>query len=137
MARMEWDNSLSVGVPEIDDQHKELIRRLNAVEDAVVAHEGEREVARTLDFLTEYVDFHFAAEEKLMAERSYPGLESHRVRHAALKETLADLVRDFDEEGATINIAQSIRTFLVNWLTRHIRSVDREFSSYLLQNSPA
>ena len=38
-------------------------------------HQGEVEIGKTLDFMSEYTDHHFSAEEKHMAEVGYPGLE--------------------------------------------------------------
>jgi hemerythrin len=37
---------------------------------------------------------------------------------------------DFYEEGATRPLAESINTFLFNWLTKHIKGLDRQFAEY-------
>jgi hemerythrin len=73
MGKIEWDNSLSVGVDLIDEQHKTLLERLNDLSNAVEMSHGETETGKTLDFMVDYTDFHFSAEEKLMAEQGYQG----------------------------------------------------------------
>lgn len=131
MGRFEWSDDLSVGEETIDSQHKALIQRLNDVAAAIEQQQGEREISRTLGFLSEYVQFHFSEEEQQMEEADYPGLETQKQNHAEFIATLKNLEDDFYEEGATRPLAESINTFLFNWLTRHIQGLDRQFSEFL------
>ena len=67
MSKIEWDNSLSVGVDLIDEQHKMLIEKLKDLSDDLKrGHEQDR-ILKTLGFMMDYTDFHFTAEEKVMA----------------------------------------------------------------------
>ncbi|HYW79672.1 MAG TPA: bacteriohemerythrin [Thermoguttaceae bacterium] len=131
MEKLQWDNSLSVGIELIDGQHQMLIQRLDEFAAAVQANLGVTQIVKTLTFLIEYTEFHFDAEEKHMADSGYPGLESHHQMHEDLKTTLAGLEQDFREDGATEVLAESIHTLMVNWLVKHIREVDTQFSAYL------
>lgn len=131
MASMQWDNSLSVGVELIDEQHKKWIEHLNDVLAAVESHQGATQISRTLSFLVDYTQVHFATEEKYMTDNNYSGLDNHKAKHEQLKETLNTLVQDFEEEGATSPLSDAVETFLQNWLTRHIREVDMLFGSFL------
>jgi hemerythrin len=131
METLLWDDNLSVGIGLIDEQHKIWIQRLNDISAAIDSRQGPREIAKTLDFLAEYTDFHFATEEKHMAANNYPGLADHQKKHEELKGTLANLVEDFREEGATHILADFIETFLRNWLTGHIRDTDLQFGVFL------
>jgi hemerythrin len=132
MSAVEWNESLTVGIPSIDAQHRTWIERLNAVSRAVANREGPAAVGETLGFLVDYTERHFASEEQAMAESAYPGIDIHRRRHQELRDTLNDLVRDYREEGATDPLAEALNTFLGNWLARHIRDVDRGMASHLL-----
>jgi hemerythrin len=134
MKKIEWSDDLSVGEETIDGQHMALIKRLNDVAMAIEEQQGEREISRTLGFLSEYADFHFAAEEKQMEQACYPGLGIQKQNHAEFLTTLKNLENDFYEEGATRPLAESIGTFLFNWLTKHIQGLDREFSEFLVGN---
>ncbi len=131
MATIEWDNSLSVGVELIDEQHKMLIQKLNDLSKAIEKSQGEVETVKTLGFMVDYTDFHFSAEEELMAERNYPGLEHQKKQHAEFKSNLKQLVEDFEEEGATKALATSIDTYLINWLIKHIEGVDMKLGEFL------
>ena len=131
MAKVEWTDNLSIGIDLIDEQHKTLIERLNGVTAAVEAHEGEREVGKTLAFLSEYTDYHFSEEEKHMERTGYPGLDEQKVTHAKFVDTLKDLERDFYEDGSTKQISEAINTLLFTWLTKHILILDKQFGDFL------
>jgi len=131
MPEIQWNDDLSVGIELIDEQHRMLIERMNAVSAATEAHHGVEKIAKTLDFLVEYTEFHFSTEEKHMAAHGYPGLPEHHTKHEELKDILRDLEQDFKEEGATYTLADSINTLLGNWLVKHIKAVDVPFGAFL------
>ncbi len=131
MTGLVWVDRFSVGVPLIDDQHKMLIQRVNDLAHAIERHQSVREIVRVLGFLTEYTNFHFATEEKHMKAHHYPGLNHHKAQHAEFKRTLAHLTEDFEEEGATRALADSINIFLTNWLATHFQDVDLEFGRFV------
>lgn len=131
MKQLQWTDSLSVGVGVIDEQHRELIRHLNAMARAVAEHQGEREISQTLSFLIDYTHFHFDAEERHMATTQYPKLVAHQARHQEFRDTLRDLEREYREDGATKGLADALNHLLGDWLVNHIGSFDREFGTYL------
>jgi hemerythrin len=131
MEKIEWDESFSIGVDLIDGQHKMLIQRLSEVSEAIEMSQGEGSIAKTLDFLIDYTDFHFSSEEKQMAERNYPHLEHQKQQHEEFRKSLRQFEQDFKEDGATQSLANHIRDFLYNWLIRHIKDVDHKFGEFL------
>lgn len=131
MGKMKWDESLTIGVALIDEQHKKWIEHIHDVQAAIEARQGMTQIASTLDFLIDYTRFHFSTEEKSMAETGYSERGSHRAKHEELKETLDDLIRDFREDGVTERLSEAMGTFLANWLRNHILVVDRAFAGFL------
>jgi hemerythrin len=131
MSEIIWDDSLSVGIDLIDEQHKKLIKRLGNLSQAVKSNQAVGEILKTLDFLVEYTDYHFSTEEKHMSELQYPGFNEHKAQHEQFKGSLKNLIDDFEEEGATSALSTAINVFLMNWLVDHIKSVDVEFGIYL------
>ena len=127
----EWTTSLSVGVDLIDEQHKQLIAKLNDLSRAVDRGWGAQKIIKTLDFLIEYTDFHFGTEQRYMMELDYPQKDYHMDQHKEFVTTLKNLELDFEEEGATASLAEAINTFMFNWLVKHIRTVDVEFGRFL------
>jgi hemerythrin len=131
MNQMAWTPDLSVGVDLIDEHHKQLIERMNELDRAVSHSRGVPKIIKTLDFLIEYTNFHFGVEEMNMTELGYPEIDYHKGQHAEFVNTLKNLEMDFEEEGATQALAESINTFMFNWLVKHIKTVDVRFGKFL------
>jgi len=124
MGKMQWQDSLSVGIEPIDNQHKQWIEYYNNTVEAVASQKSQAQIMKTLGFLMDYTETHFSTEEKYMAGSGYAGLQEHQAKHNELRATLAGLVKDFEEEGVTPKLAEAVNTFLGNWLLNHIREVD-------------
>ncbi len=131
MKEIAWTSDLSVGIELIDVQHKMLIKYLNDLSQALKSGQGPARIATTLNFLIDYTNFHFTAEEKHMAANNYPELENHKNMHEEFKSTLANMEEELEEEGATQLLADSIDTLLVKWLFEHIRKIDVAFGAFL------
>jgi hemerythrin len=126
-----WDESLRVGDEMIDDQHRMLISRLNDLSKALDQHQEGALVLKTLDFLSKYTHFHFSEEEKKMTENGYPHYEEHHRLHQEFIDKLGTLEQDFEEDGITRALGESVNTFLWNWLVDHIKQVDTRFGRFL------
>ena len=137
MAKIQWDESLSIGVNLIDEQHKMLLQRLNDLSVAIEMSHGVEKIVKTLDFMVDYTDFHFSDEEKQMTLHEYPGLEYQQKQHEEFKNKLKQIVEDFEEEGATQDLATSINVFLYNWLVNHIKGVDHKYGEFLNEKGTA
>jgi hemerythrin len=133
MGQMQWNESLSVGIALIDDQHKIWIDKFNGISEAIESNQGPQRIAEALGFLSAYTRFHFDAEERYMAEYAYPDADAHKSKHEELKKTLADLEEEYLEDGATHILADSVDKFVGNWLAKHIKEVDVTFGAFLNQ----
>jgi hemerythrin len=131
MKEITWTSDLSVGIELIDSQHKMLIKRLNDLNQSLESGQGPAKIATTLNFLIDYTNFHFTAEEKHMAANGYPELENHKKMHEEFKTTLTNMEEDLEEDGATQLLADSIDTLLVKWLIKHISTIDVMFGKFL------
>ena len=131
MKKIEWDNNLAIGIKSIDYEHKMLIERLNAVIDAIDKNQGEGAIAKTLDFLLDYTNFHFSNEEKFISGHGYPGLELQQEQHRQFKEYVNQLILDFQQDGAIKDLANRIRDYLFTWLVNHIMEVDHQLSQFI------
>lgn len=131
MTSIEWTDELSIGVAEIDRQHKELFAQVNRLLDACHQARGKEAVAGIIAFLGDYVVRHFAAEEEYMARCGYQGLEPHRAEHRQFIERFAALRQRFEAEGPGVHIVVMVNNIVVNWLNKHIRNVDRAMGKFL------
>ncbi len=128
---IEWTEDLSTNNAEIDNQHKELFRRVNSLLDACGEGKGKVEVGRVIGFFEDYVITHFSAEEQLMLDSSYEGYKTHKSEHADFIAQIWDLKKKFLIEGGGVNVVLlTIRTS-VEWLSNHIRKTDRTMADRL------
>lgn len=131
---IEFDKSLETGNELIDSQHKELIARVNKLLDACQVGKEKNVAVQTLDFLMDYTDFHFADEEKLQEEHSYPQLDAHKKEHAKFVKAVDELREMLEEEeGPTQAFVEAVKTNVVNWLINHIQVWDKKVAEYVRQ----
>jgi hemerythrin len=129
---VEWTDDLSVGIEEIDAQHKILIKLINRLYDETFVHNAEGPVLNEiLNELVEYTIIHFAVEESLFRIFDYPGTEAHTQHHNELKAQVSDLQKKLKTGEATIN--KELMMFLRNWLQNHIIREDKLYSPFLIQ----
>jgi len=97
---------------------------------AAIANGGEEaETERTLFHLSEYVDFHFKAEEDMMVQTSYLGLEAHRAVHDEMRSQVKALVDSYLEEHKIL--PASLMDYLISWLIEHMDGEDRKLAGHL------
>jgi hemerythrin len=131
MKKIQWKDSLSVGIDAIDNQHKQWMEYFNNTAEAIASRQSQTQISKTLGFLIDYTETHFSMEEKFMSGSQYPALTEHKAKHDALRSTLSNLIRDFEDEGITAKLTEAVDTFLGNWLIQHIQEVDMKFGAYV------
>ena len=125
-----WNDSLLIGVELIDEQHKELVRRIDQLIDACNRGEGQNEVGETLKFVVSYIKEHFKDEEELQALYVYPDMENHKKLHERFINSTVDLVKEL-KVGHTTDFAEKVRRMLMGWLFTHIKNEDQKVSDHI------
>jgi hemerythrin len=133
----QWQPDLALGVPTVDEQHQEIFRRMNNLLEAAASGRGRKEVGATLEFLTQYVVQHFAAEELVMIRQAYPGYATHRQHHLEFLADVTKLKLQFDREGVSTQLLIAVQHRMVNWLRKHIQSEDKQLAAFMQAKSPA
>lgn len=126
-----WTEDLATGSFQIDMQHKELFRIINELLDACKKGQARQEIKKVIDFLSQYVEEHFATEELFMSKYDYPHIISHKKQHDEFKKNVAEFKDRFYKEGITLSLTISLTHTLVEWLTKHIRITDKELGTFL------
>ncbi|HLN64024.1 MAG TPA: bacteriohemerythrin [Symbiobacteriaceae bacterium] len=133
----QWHPDLALGVPTVDAQHQEIFRRINRLLEAARNGEGRKELADTLEFLTQYVVQHMAAEELIMIRAAYPDYAAHRQQHLEFMNQVFQLKLQFDREGASTDLVLKVQKELTGWLRIHIQKEDRKLASFMQGKAPA
>ena len=130
MALFEWGPRFMLGIQSIDDQHKKLVDYVNQLHDGMLQGKGNDLLGPVLDGLVGYTVNHFKYEEELFAKTGYAESAPHKVEHEKLVAQVADFHGKFKSGSATISV--EIMNFLKTWLTQHILSSDKKYSSHLI-----
>jgi len=132
MALLNWTDQYSVGVKEIDVQHRRLVDTLNELHEGMMKGQASTVTGPLLMRLVDYTGKHFADEEKLMANTKYPKLAIHRGHHVELTKQVLEYVGRYDRGEVALNV--QLLNFLRDWLTTHILKEDKEYGPWLNEN---
>jgi len=124
-----WTERYSVNIAVLDRQHQALFDTVNELKEALTSGHGSSVVDEVLEQLFEYALTHFAAEELLMTEHDFPGLETHRAEHQRFAQTIEKFREDY-QAGKT-GVPVELMLFLQSWLQEHLLKCDKAYSAYL------
>jgi hemerythrin len=117
MVALEWLKAFEIGLREIDDDHREMLRIMQDIKAAGEARDRKR-CARLLDDLVDFSKAHFAREEQILNEIEYPSRDVHEAYHANLLE----------RAGAVKEACKAIRS------NRDFRECCEEIFSFLIDD---
>jgi hemerythrin len=127
MNKIEWDDTLSVWVAEIDMQHKVLITMINHAYNYFIQWEWldiwvlEKELWR-------YTEYHFETEEKIMKSVNYPNTDDHLEEHLNF---IFEISKIRESWVSKEEIVANIISFLGKWLYEHILSTDKKLGAFV------
>jgi len=133
MQHFVWKPEYEVHVPFMDDEHRELAAKLNALFLPMSRGEAKEVLAPLLDALVQHTAAHFESEEQAFSRYAYPGAATHHAVHTELLEKVCHLQAEFlaGRQQLTLTAMQ----FLKVWLVEHIGKEDRAFADFLRQRS--
>jgi methyl-accepting chemotaxis protein/hemerythrin len=125
---MPWSKQLELGVKMFDDQHKELVKLINELYDAMKSNKGQDALLGILNRLVEYTVYHFDSEEEMFAKYGYSEERTHIQIHENLKKTAVELKEKILAGEAVIGF--NVISFLENWVKNHILVEDRKYADF-------
>jgi len=124
----DWTPNMSVGVKEIDEQHKKLINIINRLFRALKEGMAYMELASIIGDLTDYTKVHFRYEEKYFKLFKYPDAEKHIAEHQQFIEQVGLFTAELQEKK--ISLSFDVMDFLKNWLLNHILKSDKAYTQW-------
>jgi len=132
---LQWTPTLSTGHPAIDDEHRQIISAVNALEMAIKEGRSGQQLLQTVEFLDSYTRSHFAREEKYMLEVACPSQQENCAAHRVLIEKLDRWKLELGQGENTQLLLESSRE-LQSWIRTHIMSVDCKLRGCRLASPP-
>jgi hemerythrin len=125
-----WRDSLSVGIPEMDDEHRQFISRINELNQAIIECEDKTAVRHRMYRMLTQATEHFAHEEQLLEKFNYPQLAAHSAKHAELKVNFALVMREFEETD--ISFVWALKGLhLKQMLVEHLLTDDMQYRDFM------
>lgn len=128
---MKWRTEFSVGIEEIDAQHKELADCVTSIEQAVIGKERWLAVHSALIRAADFARIHFAVEESLMRIHAYPRLSEHVIEHRRFSEHLEQL----QHKALTADVSEEMIAFIREWLEQHVPLHDKPYALHFLSRA--
>jgi len=134
MTRSEWEiawsDYLSVGVPEMDEEHRQFIARVNELNQAILESEDKARVERLMDLMLMEATHHFWHEQELLERWKYPEAEAHAAKHAELTAQFARVMKEI--EASDISFVWASKGLLFKQLlVEHLLREDMKYRDFL------
>jgi hemerythrin-like metal-binding protein len=128
MSFPDWADVLGIGLPILDEQHKQLFAVADDLLNAIARGEGEAALKDTFERLKAYTRYHFKEEEAYMTRIGYPGESEHTAEHVLLLIRVNTLWR-LIESGQIVS-PRGISLFVNDWIVEHIMHKDAMIGEY-------
>ncbi len=125
---MHWRDEYSLGILEIDNQHKTLIGFFDAIEEAIRQGKTWSTIYFHIAELRDFARFHFTCEEALMRLFTFPDINLHTAEHTHFLKFLSEM----ENNSLRKSVEKDLVKLLRSWLTKHIVGSDRDFSHHVL-----
>jgi hemerythrin-like metal-binding protein len=129
IALYKWKDSFSIGLTNIDQQHRSFLSLLNDCHRQISAGKKVGSDAAIFERLKAYAAMHFRFEEDLMQSSGFPEIEQHKKQHTYFESQVAEL--ETAHKGGSDRTAESILSFLRDWFLKHILEQDKNYAPYV------
>jgi len=128
MALLNWDDSYSVKITAIDNQHKRFFALINDLYDSMKNGNSHEILQRIIKDLVDYTVYHFGFEEKYFDEFGYPETAFHKKEHKSFVEKVSKFHDDLKKGDAFVSM--EIMDFLRKWIKNHIKKTDKLYIEF-------
>lgn len=125
-----WSDYLSVGVVEMDEEHRRFITRVNDLNQAVIEAEGKATVVSLMESMLMEATHHFSHEQELLAHWNYPDVDAHSATHAVLASEFDRVMKEI--EATDISFVWALKGLrLKQLLVDHLLKEDMKYRDFL------
>ncbi len=125
---LHWGGAYSVGIREFDKDHQTLFRWINTLIDEIRRGNHGPMVQELLDHMLEDVVLHFEKEEDALEKANFPDLGQHREEHYILLRSVLKFKNELKYDRLH---SEKVVSFLVDWVTAHIKDQDMKYKPFL------
>lgn len=127
-----WNESFSVGVKKIDEEHKTLLDLLNRLNTKTDLMSNSERTDDALNEMTQYAINHFKTEEDIFRAYNYEEFDIHRNEHLRFFKKISKY-SDRLNSGEQDLLPELIDE-LANWIISHILNSDMRCKAFFKKN---
>lgn len=131
MEKIIWDEGFSVGVSEMDRQHRRIIDIINSLIEKQDIGVDSEIISDTLIMMLEYANEHFRREEQYMLESGYPDYSRQRREHNEFRKRTAFFSIDTIRHKTAI--PKEVLAYLKEWWVNHILNADMKYKTLFIE----
>ena len=129
MKKIEWDESVSLGHPRLDEHRRYFVQLLNRMEEHQNDLVSSEAVSQLIYQMREFATYYFSLEEEYLEKADFDKLESHKHQHRKFKEKTANFCIDIMNHKASA--PKEIYAHLLEWFVNHVLDSDSQIRPYL------
>jgi len=124
-----WEAEMSVGIPEIDEDHKQFFVTINLLNRSIIDRMEPAEIKKRMQLIIDDAERHFSQEERMFKEWNYPDIEGHTAMHDQTLKALYEVNDKFIPYGfdsAWVDAGLRVKSILVE----HILNEDLKYATF-------
>lgn len=129
-----WKDSFCSGNQTIDEQHQSLFQISNELLGAVLSNLPYVDTSEIISRLTAELRRHCRAEEAILEDSGFPGLEQLAEEHTRLLAKVAELSHEY--EASRLSVSDLFQFLANEFVLQHMLGADREFFPYVGDMAP-
>jgi hemerythrin len=129
---VKWDDSYSVFLKDLDNQHKKMFDIINKFYADMAENKTNHAIVDAIKEMRQYSLLHFTYEETVMRRKNFPRFKSHKLSHDEFIKKVSDLEKKAID-GQLVSVFD-IANFLRDWLINHIKLEDKTYANYFKNN---
>ncbi|MBN1501224.1 MAG: hemerythrin family protein [Spirochaetes bacterium] len=126
-----WKVEYETGIPEIDSQHKQLFTHIETLSLAIYSNSAKKELVTLINFLRNYISWHFSTEESLMMQAHYPDIHKHTEIHRSFEKFFQKIESELSQKGADKYLAIEVENKMHDWWVNHILQIDMKYVPFM------
>ena len=124
MPSLQWSDALALGLPAMDDTHREFVDLLACVENAADDALMDRWRA-----LVDHTDEHFGREDRWMQETRFSSTNCHSVQHKVVLQVMREGLLPARPGG--LDALRALARDLALWFPQHAQTMDAALALHL------
>jgi hemerythrin len=127
--KMEWQESYSVGVEELDAQHRRIMELINEIAEQSEKPQSKATCFVVLNAMIKYAETHFSTEEAYLEKHGYPKYPKQQEEHEKFVDEVFNMTQELDGENPLT--LRMLAIYLQDWYAEHILGFDQEYKVFL------